>query len=109
MNPPQQLLLFPDTAVDEQAQRDTSSTFADNLSLPVHRWFRYSAGFSAVWAETVIRDAARQSEARVLDPFAGSGTTLLAAENAGVQAFGVEAHPFVYRIASRPPLLNGRV
>lgn len=37
--------------------------------------------------------------ARVLDPFAGSGTTLLAAEDAEVEAIGVEAHPFVYRIA----------
>jgi hypothetical protein len=39
-------LLFPE---DEGAPvRDaTSSTFVDNMRLPVHRWFRYSAGFSA--------------------------------------------------------------
>jgi hypothetical protein len=35
----------------------------------------------------------------VFDPFAGSGTTLIAAENAGVAGLGVEAHPFVYRLA----------
>lgn len=76
---------------------DTSSTFAENTKLPVHRWFRFSAGFSALWAGSVIRDA---GAARILDPFAGSGTTLLAAEDAGAEALGVEAHPFIYRVAS---------
>ena len=35
----------------------------------------------------------------MLDPFAGSGTTLIAAENVGVESYGVEAHPFVSRMA----------
>ena len=73
-----------------------SSTFTPNMSLPVHRWFRYSAGFSASWAETIIRAAGRVV---VLDPFAGSATTLLAAESSGVEGWGLEAHPFVYRVA----------
>ena len=74
----------------------TSGTFADNLRLPVHRWFRYSAGFSADWAEDVIR---RREAKRVLDPFCGSGTTPIAAAKAGVDSVGIEAHPFVARIA----------
>jgi hypothetical protein len=74
-------------------------TFLGNMIRPVHRWFRYSAGFSAEWAETVIRDAAAIGTVRVFDPFAGSATTLLAAESAGVESYGIEAHPFVYRIA----------
>ncbi|WP_394793853.1 DNA-methyltransferase [Armatimonas sp.] len=36
---------------------------------------------------------------RVLDPFAGSGTTLLAARNLGLQAVGIEASPQYYQIA----------
>jgi len=74
-----------------------SSTFTPNMSLPVHRWFRYSAGFSAAWAESVIRGTA--GRVVVFDPFAGSATTLLAAEAAGVESWGIEAHPFVYRVA----------
>lgn len=73
-----------------------SGTFADNMKLPVHRWYRYSAGFSAEWVEQLIRQLTPSS---VLDPFAGSGTTLLAAEAAGVRAFGYENHPFVAKIA----------
>ncbi len=26
-----------------------TSNFLNNMRLPVHRWFRYSAGFSAEW------------------------------------------------------------
>ncbi|MBY0526222.1 MAG: site-specific DNA-methyltransferase [Gemmataceae bacterium] len=67
--------------------------------MPVHRWIRFSAGFSGAWAQTLIENASRRGETRVFDPFAGSGTTLIAAEDAGVPSCGVEAHPFVYRIA----------
>ncbi|MEQ1774501.1 MAG: DNA methyltransferase [Burkholderiales bacterium] len=82
-----------------------SGTFTDNMKLPVHRWFRYSAGFSAEWAEHLIRE---HSPSSVLDPFAGSGTTLLAAEAAGVMAYGYESHPFVARIATAKTHWNQR-
>ena len=91
--------LFASVECPPQVREHTSSTFADNMRLPVHRWFRFSAGFSADWAEHVIRSCTLGSPLRVLDPFAGSGTTLLAAENAGTESLGMEAHPFLYRIA----------
>jgi hypothetical protein len=74
-----------------------SGTFADNMKLPVHRWYRYSAGFSAEWVEQLVRQLSPSS---VLDPFAGSGTTLIAAEAAGALAYGYESHPFVAQIAA---------
>ena len=76
-----------------------SSTFADNMKLPIHRWFRYSAGFSAQWVSEVVTDAARQNTVTLFDPFAGSGTTLLVGQQCGVRSAGIEAHPFVARIA----------
>ena len=79
---------------------NTSSTFADNMKLPVHRWFRYSAGFSAMWVESLITQAMKQGNVTLLDPFAGSGTTLLVSEKLGAQCYGIEAHPFVARVAS---------
>lgn len=89
-------LLFPSEA-DDQASLASSSTFVPNMGLPVHRWFRYSAGFSAEWVKSVIET--HPAKARVFDPFAGSATTLLAAEECGVESWGIEAHPFVYRVA----------
>lgn len=94
-----QELLFPEVANDRADDPATSSTFVKNMTLPVHRWFRYSAGFSSDWVESVIVAARREGPVHVVDPFAGSGTTLLAGEMAGVETWGVEAHPFVCRIA----------
>lgn len=86
--------LFPDVLPEQEPASTT--TFVDNMKLPVHRWFRFSAGFSAEWAESLIGTLGVTA---VLDPFAGSGTTLLAAERQGVASFGVEAHSFVARVA----------
>ena len=77
----------------------TSGSFVGNMSLPVHRWFRYSAGFSGAWAGDLISREATGRSLRVFDPFAGSGTTLVAAEHCGVESMGIDSHPFVARIA----------
>jgi DNA modification methylase len=76
-----------------------SGSFVDNMQLPIHRWFRYSAGFSAEWVRELIRSHTRVGQLRIFDPFAGSGTVVLEAERAGVEGLGIEAHPFVARIA----------
>jgi len=75
-----------------------TSNFLDNMRLPVHRWFRYSAGFSAEWVKWLIAER-NGSELRVLDPFVGSGTTCLASDEMSVPSHGLEAHPFVHRVA----------
>lgn len=95
-----QPFLFAPSDLPQKVNAPTASTFVDNMRLPVHRWFRFSAGFSASWAESVIAEV-RQSlaDVRVFDPFSGSGTTLLAAESQGVESYGTEAHPFLFRIA----------
>ena len=77
---------------------DTSTTFLDNLSLPIHRWFRFSAGFSANWVRQIIGAELGKGRKRVLDPFVGSGTVLLEAELLGAESIGIEAHPFLARI-----------
>ncbi|GAL12564.1 DNA modification methyltransferase [Vibrio astriarenae] len=78
-----------------------SGTFLDNMKLPVHRWFRYSAGFSAEWVQSEIRKFEEDTGNRavVLDPFVGSGTTAFAASALGRTAYGFDGHPFVARIA----------
>jgi hypothetical protein len=79
--------------------RDNTSTFVNNLSLPVHRWFRYSAGFSAQWVRDLIIKEKINGRKNILDPFVGSGTVLIEGEYGGMNAFGIEAHPFVSRVA----------
>lgn len=93
------LVLFAEDSVEPPIIQDGSTTFIDNMKLPVHRWFRFSAGFSAEWVRSLIRTSGLRQDAVVLDPFAGSGTTLISCEAAGVKALGIEAHPFVMRVA----------
>lgn len=98
--PSKQKSLFPEFDLKEKGEtqlKSRSGTFIDNMRLPIHRWFRYSAGFSAEWAAQEIEK--RHGRLNVLDPFAGSGITLLAAESDGVNAVGFESHPFIYRVA----------
>ncbi len=98
-----QQTLFPE--LDEnrssvQKKHSRSGTFTDNMKLPVHRWFRYSAGFSAEWVEQEISACKnKDTSINVLDPFAGSATALLAAESAQAKAVGFEPHPFIHRVA----------
>lgn len=94
LNETSQSTLFKGTV--NQTEKSTS-TFVKNMKLPIHRWFRYSAGFSAEWIREVVKDC---NDSTVLfDPFSGSGTTVLAGEQAGLESYGVEAHPFVLRVA----------
>ncbi len=94
-----QLALFDDpTEVLPNLKQARSGTFVDNMSLPIHRWFRYSAGFAAQWVEEVLANWSMQPGQIVLDPFAGSGTVSVVCDSLGVASVGVEAHPTVARI-----------
>jgi len=81
-----------------------TSTFADNMDLPIHRWYRFPAGFSAEWVRHVISNSNNKSFDNkaapiVFDPFVGCGATVLAAEQCAVPAIGIDSHPFIVRIA----------
>jgi hypothetical protein len=94
-----QLTLFGDqmqTPADLKTCR--SGTFVDNMSLPIHRWFRYSAGFAAQWVTEVLTDWAVKRSQIVLDPFVGSGTVPIVCDALGIRSIGVEAHPIVARV-----------
>jgi hypothetical protein len=65
-------------------------TFRSNEALPIHRWWPYVQGFSAEFVRASLAGAELPRSARVLDPFAGSGTTLVEARRAGIAAVGTE-------------------
>jgi hypothetical protein len=65
-------------------------TFRSNESLPVHRWWPYVQGYSADFVRGVLDAAQLGRRASVLDPFAGSGTSLVEARRGGARALGTE-------------------
>ncbi len=94
-----QLPLFADLVeATSDIKTARSGTFLDNMSLPIHRWFRYSAGFSAEWVQQVLKNWQIKPGDYVLDPFVGSGTVPIVCDSLGVYGLGVEAHPIVARI-----------
>ena len=93
------LSLFEDiVAVRSNLEVSRSGTFLDNMALPIHRWFRYSAGFAAQWVEQVLTEWGINKDHLVLDPFAGSGTVSVVCDKLGIPSLSVEAHPVVSRI-----------
>lgn len=94
----QQQLLFPEFKIEFKDKR--SSTFEDNMKLPIHRWYRYTAGFSAAWVSKVIEEEIRNGRTHIIDPFVGSGTVAIESTKHQVEAFGLESNPYVYRIAN---------
>ncbi|MCX7841140.1 MAG: site-specific DNA-methyltransferase, partial [Anaerolineae bacterium] len=74
-------------------------TFQDSLRAPIHRWFKYPAGFSYKLVEALIEDYRLDERHWILDPFVGCGTTAVVAKERGVNCVGIEAHPFVFQVA----------
>jgi DNA modification methylase len=74
-------------------------TFQDSLRAPIHRWFKYPAGFSYKLVDALIEDHCLNESHWILDPFVGCGTTAAAAKERSVNCVGIEAHPFVHWVA----------
>lgn len=77
-------------------------SFRANKRLPIHSWFGYVAGYDAKFVRSVIEEYCQQPEEytpTVLDPYCGSGTTLVEAIDSGRDAIGIEINPFMAFVA----------
>ena len=65
--------------------------FQNASKTPVQRWYPYREGYSTELVTSFIEKLGISGA--VLDPFSGSGTTLLAARQSGLDSVGVEVNP----------------
>ncbi len=91
--------LFEPTSPAQELDISKLGTFQDCLKAPVHRWFKYPAGFSYRLVEVLIDELGLNHRCWILDPFVGCGTVSVVTKMRGVNSVGIEAHPFVHWVA----------
>ena len=62
----------------------------DNMSSPVHNWYKFTAGFSYKFVDIILDDY-RGQDIVVYEPFAGCGTTLVECQKQGFRSVGNES------------------
>ena len=67
-------------------------SFQANKDEPIYRWFKYKEGFSSSLVKYFLSEYSPKP-GKVLDPFAGAGTTLFAGQEIGWQSHGIELLP----------------
>ncbi len=66
----------------------------ERIAEPLHGWYPYLEGYSPDFVADALRTFAPDAR-RVLDPFAGTGTTPLTAASLGCQAYYCELNPLL--------------
>jgi len=66
---------------------------------PIHRWYVFPHSFTSELVHALIDDWGLESTDNILDPFAGAGTTVLAAKERGIAAVGYDLSPLATFVA----------
>ena len=82
-------------------------SFQGNKGKPAYSWYKYKEAFSAGLVAYFLGSYVGRVSGKVLDPFAGIGTTLFAASAQGIPADGIELLPIGQEII-RARLLSER-
>lgn len=70
--------------------------FSDEGNKFRQRWYRYKEGYSVDLIKMLIKEYNNNPNGVILDPFLGSGTTVMAANELGLRGIGFEVNPFSY-------------
>ena len=65
----------------------------DPLDLPIHDWYRFVLSFPPHLVRQYIKKFGLSDKSLLLDPFCGTGTTVVECKKNGIPAIGIEALP----------------
>lgn len=80
-------------------------TFQLSKKLPVHNWFQYTQGFSPQIVDYYLDQWGSKKNDVFLDPFVGSGTSLLQCQSRGIKSYGWDISPlsiFLSKVKTTP-------
>ena len=86
-------VIYPESS---NATYESILNFSFENSRSFQRWYRYKEGFSIDFVQKIISTYKNSNIGIILDPFAGSGTTLLSANSLGYSSAGFEVNPFSF-------------
>ena len=80
------------SSVGENVRRNSTANRLDVADRAVHDWYRFVLSFPPHLVRDYLTRFELGEEHRVLDPFCGTGTTLVECKKCGVPSLGVEAN-----------------
>ena len=89
-------VVYPDNS---NATYTSLLNYSNDLNKPFQRWYRYKEGFSIELVKQLIKEYSKYKSGVILDPFAGSGSTLVASRELEYEGIGYEVNPFSYFLA----------
>lgn len=76
----------------------TNKVYVEDLA--AHDWYRFVLSFPPHLVRQYLQNFGAEEGYRVLDPFCGTGTTLVECKKLGIESVGVEAHPMTHFASS---------
>jgi DNA modification methylase len=75
--------------VEKDLNLENLVNYSPKSDFPIHRWFKYREGYSIDLISSIIKD----SDSKILDPFCGCGSTLIASKIKNKDAIGIDINP----------------
>jgi len=95
--PIEESLLAP-RATSRRISADANKLGIDDRA--AHDWYRFVLSYPPHLVRDYLKRLSASADQRVLDPFCGTGTTIVECKKLGVSSVGVEAHPLSHFASS---------
>ncbi len=80
-------------AISATKPRRLESNTLDDADRPAHDWYRFVLSYPPHLVREYLNRFDIRPGHRVLDPFCGTGTTIVECKKLGIEGIGIEAHP----------------